>query len=341
MSRLNGPPLVWCPLLALLSSSVLASCTSGDGQPSVDECADDYQYVIDRVRLPQDRADNVLPLFGLDEDPTNGLGALLETLHLLAPSLDAQAAADAALAEGEAVTLLNIRARSLETATAVGSWFFDGGEPTVAPCDSQGEECGRHFAPGTEFTRPDTMDDVELDRMIVGQIVGGTLHAGLGAASVELAFMPGVPRLVLTLEPGTAWATGLSPMRGEQWILFGAIRAEQLSETFIPYLRDSLNQIIATGCDASAGCACNDDLAGELVAALDVTDSDCHITVEELLAGPLASNLAPHIDLFDEDGGYNPGLDGVNDAWALGVELGAVSASFRSPPRPRCSLAAE
>jgi hypothetical protein len=200
MSRLSGPPLVWCPLLALLSSPVLASCTSLDGQPSVDECADDYQYVIDRVRLPQDRTAKVLPLFGLDEDPTNGLGALLETLHLLAPSLDAQAAADAALAEGEAVTLLNIRARSLETATAVGSWFFDGGEPAVAPCDPQGEECGRHFAPGTEFTRPDTMDDVELDRMIVGQIVGGTLHAGLGTASVELAFMPGVPRLVLTLE---------------------------------------------------------------------------------------------------------------------------------------------
>jgi hypothetical protein len=81
-----------------------------------------------------------------------------------------------------------------------------------------------------------------------------------------------------------------------------------------------------------ADCGCTAGSAGEFILNLFDTDDDCSVSVEELQNSDLvASILNPDLDLLDEAGNYNPGVDGIADSLSLGLGFSATTAVFTPP----------
>jgi hypothetical protein len=103
--------------------------------------------------------------------------------------------------------------------------------------------------------------------------------------------------------------------------LGGGATAEEFEGSFLPAIAEGFNQIIKT----------NTTAATPLLQAFD-SDKDGLITAQELEKNPvLMIAVSPDLDLLDSSGKFNPGQDGTNDSYSMGLGFTCVPAAFIVP----------
>ena len=276
----------------------------------------DVWFVMDSVQVPQTANEASTMALDLDGNgqPDNALGGLLAAI---AGQADLPIAADqvTAIEAGRALTLVGLEDVVLGEGGAVSL--------QVAPGRDLDDDAADNFA-GTE---PFALAPLEgADGMMPGVLgAAGRLRAGPGTVPVLLAF-PGVPPAAIPLVgvggrmECDASADGLASGR------FGAaLTQDEVNQRLIPAMAAGIDEILQRDCPDEP---CEPGSQGEQLATFFDDNEDRRMTEEELLSNSLiASTIGnPDLDLFDEDGVYNPRVDGVKDSLSLGVGFTAVPA---------------
>jgi hypothetical protein len=103
--------------------------------------------------------------------------------------------------------------------------------------------------------------------------------------------------------------------------LGGGVTVDEFRGKLLPAMADGLNKITKT----------NNAMASTILQAFD-SDQNGTITVQELENNPLLMiAISPDLDLLDASGKFNPGQDGVKDAYSVGLGFTCVSAVFTAP----------
>jgi len=275
----------------------------------------DLAYVIDTVRVPE--SPNEATALGLDLDgnmqPDNALGALLAALHGQAglPIGDAQMEA---IGSGRALTLFKLDGVLLPDTADL--------PVLISPGADLDDDPGDNFS-GSEMFALAPLDGA--DGQLVGSMSDGHLRAGPGAVPVLLA-AAGDPAEVTALRgvggrvECDASAAALASGR------FGAaFSPEEIHTRLIPPLADGIDAIVQRDCPDNL---CEPDTPGESLKAFFDDDGDGRITAFELESNSLISSTLgnPDLDLFDENGDFNPRVDGVKDSLSFAVGFTAVGA---------------
>ncbi|MBW1877553.1 MAG: hypothetical protein JRJ84_04245 [Deltaproteobacteria bacterium] len=323
-------------LPALLFVPWLPGCTGNGGQEQdcygdplscMDASGSDHGYVVDDIIIPEDADDAEAMGMDLDGDgeADNALGKVLATFQL-------QYEVDARVAAGDSILLVDVRATDLAEATDAGLWFLQGANPDPAPC--VGNSCGRHLQGGASFTIDTESPDGAL---IHGDIAGGILSGGPGTVTLRLALSQGGEPLTLPLI-GAFVATTVQEDGLVDGTLAGAVHEDDIDTAVLPAVRDVITELVELDCPyALPDCCITGTNGAFLLALLDDCSSgsstcDCQVTLEELAENTLVqSMLRSDVDLLDNTGTYNPGLDGDNESISLAIGFTAVTASFPPP----------
>jgi hypothetical protein len=325
--------LVSCGALALVGCGGGDDDGGGDGVMEEDPNGTDHTYVINDLQVPSSA--NEATQLGLDIDgngqPDNALGGLLAALAGQA-DLDLNGTVNEQVVSGGLVLLANLKATALTDATGVGLHVYLGDAATAMPAPCTDPEdittCGQHLM-GTG------MFDVAEDygAKVVGTLVGGNFNGGPGNITIELALadQASVP-INLIGARATAGVTDSGMTNGK---LGGALRDEDIHNELIPAVADLIASLLESSeCDGTPadGC-CPADSTGEQVLTFFDDNEDCAVTAAELEANSLISSTIgnPDLDLFDENGDFNPRQDGTKDSLSLGIGFTAVAGEFTVP----------
>lgn len=330
-----------CAVLLSCGALSLAACgggdddgdDGGDGQGTVDPAGTHNTYVIDSLTVPGSA--NEATQLGLDIDgngqPDNALGGLLAALAGQA-DLDLNMTVNEQIVTGGIILLADLQATDLTNATGVGLQVFLGNADTATPTPCADPEdvstCGQHLDGSGQF-------DIQMDydALVVGSNVNGQFSGGPGEITIELALadVATVPvRLVGARATAGVSATALSSGK-----LGGALHEDDIHSELIPAVADLIaSLLVSSECDGTpdGGC-CPAESTGEQVLTFFDDNEDCEVTAEELEMNSLISSTIgnPDLDLFDENGDYNPRQDGVKESLSLGIGFSAVSGEFTVP----------
>ena len=301
---------------------------TGDGEMTEDPAGTDHTYVLSELKVPT--SPNEATQLGLDIDGNgqadNALGGLLAALSSQA-DLDLNGTVNNQVVSGGIILLANLKATDLTEATGVGLHVYLGDPATAmpAPCtDPENiETCGQHLM-------GDGMFDVKMDygAKVVGTLVGGSFTGGPGEVTIELALADtaSVPIHLI----GARSTTGVSESALTSGKLGGALKEEDIHNNLIPAVADLIaSLLVESECTGGDPC-CPPDTTGEQVLSFFDDNGDCAVTAEELEANSLISSTLgnPDLDLFDENGDFNPRQDGVKESLSLGIGFEAVAGAF-------------
>ena len=319
--------LLGCGALALGACGGDDDGGDGDGGQTVDPAGDHYGYVLDDLVVPA--TVNQASQVGLDIDGDgtvdNALGGLLAALATSA-GLDLQGTVSEQLAVGSPIILADVQATSLSSATGVGVQVFLGGDANPAPCaDENDTVCGGHLEGGASFSIA-----MDYDALVVGSIVNGQFSGGPGEVTIELSLSegPGVPvRLV-----GARLQMGVTEGGLTAGKLGGALTEEDIQNDLLPAIVGIIDGLLAE-CTGEAPNCCEPDSTGEQVLGFFDTNEDCMVTQQELEDNSIISSTIgnPDLDLFDENGDFNPNSDNEKDSLSVGIGFTATSAVFTAP----------
>jgi hypothetical protein len=268
-----------------------------------------YQFVTNKLLLPTTRT--LTQEFGLNIDDDdrqntdNKFGDLLTLLTSVAPELEVQSTLDQAVDNGQLVTLHMVKADDFLNDPSVLWSVYLGQRAQEAP----------KFDGSDEFTLDSA---TPLDSPIVGSLTNGRFTGGPGAARIRIHLLGQqveVDLIGVRLEADVS-ATGC--VNGK---LGGGITVEEFRNRLLPAIADGLNQVIAASSSA----------ATPILQAFD-SNKDKVITVEELEKNPvLMIAVSPDLDLLDASNKFNPGQDGVEDSYSIGLGFTCVPAGFSVP----------
>jgi hypothetical protein len=329
--------------LSILSFAPMLSLAACGGEDIVDPvCAAptgaDHTYVVNQVLVPANPAEATTQLaLDLDGNGTNdnALGRALASLASQA-NLDIKAAVNEAVNAGDIILLVNVKSEDLSNAACAGVGVYLGANPGTAPCESPEDTvCGRHLDGNTGF---DISPDSPVDTVIGGQILGGQFQLGPndppGKFTVELDLIDGVEPIALNLIGARVKISSVTADGLSGGILGGAITQLDLQTSILPAIQVLLVDAVAADCTPveEGDCGCTPNSAGAFILNLFDTDADCSVSVEELQNSDLVATLLnPDLDLLDETGDYNPGVDGIADSMSLGLGFSATTATFTPP----------
>ena len=268
-----------------------------------------YHFVTDQLLLPT--TEEKAQAYALDVDGDseqrgdNLFGRLLTLLTSVAPGLDVQSTLSETVAAGQLVSLHVVKADDPLNDSSVSWSILQGEEAQAAPA----------FDGSDEFTVDSA---APINAPVVGALSAGHFSGGPGAARLRL-FLLGqyieLDSIALRLEVDVS-AAGCANGR-----LGGGLTAAEFSDKLLPKIADGLNQIVQA--DPTA--------AKVLLQALD-SNNDGTITIQELQTNPvLKLAISPDLDLLDASGTFNPGQDGREDSYSMGLGFTCVPASFVAP----------
>jgi hypothetical protein len=316
---------VWVVLAVF---SVAAGCGDDDGgstPPDAAPVADagppdaavpaDLWFVMDQVQVPETA--NQATTFALDLDgngqPDNALGGLLAALHGQT-GMPIAAAHMQAIDTGRALTLVGLEDVILEEGGSV--------PVRVVPGEDLDDDPADNFS-GTE---PFALAPVEgIDGELAGTLVGAGLSAGPGTVPVLLT-VNGDPDAVIALVGVggriDAEASGIGLGSG---LLGAAFTEDEVDTRLLPAMATGIDAILLRDCPEGV---CQPGSPGEELAIFFDDNGDFRVTEEEFRASALISSTVgnPDLDLFDENGDFNPRMDGVKESLSFGVRLTAVPA---------------
>lgn len=268
-----------------------------------------HQFVTNELLLPATRAQTQAFALNVDNDSQQNLdnkfGELLTLLTSAVPDLELQSALDQAVDTGQLVSLHRVKTDDLLNDPSV-SWSIYLG---------QGTQTAPNFDGSDQFTLD---SKTPLNSPIIGSLTNGRFVGGPGTAQVRM-FLLGqqveVDLIGVRLEADFSAAGCVNGKLG------GGATAEEFEGSFLPAIAEGFNQIIKT----------NTTAATPLLQAFD-SDKDGLITAQELEKNPvLMIAVSPDLDLLDSSGKFNPGQDGTNDSYSMGLGFTCVPAAFIVP----------
>jgi hypothetical protein len=268
-----------------------------------------YHLVTNQLMLPTTKDQSEAYALNVDVDSQqtgdNLFGQLLALLTSVAPSLELQATLDQAVDAGQLVTLHLVTADDPLNDPSV-SWSILLGETATS-------------APGFDGTDTFAIDSAApANAPIVGNLADGHFSGGPGAARLRFVLLGqqvDVSVIGLRLEADLS-AAGCANGR-----LGGGLTVDDFRGKLLPTLTDGLNLAVQS----------NSALANLLLPTLDA-DGDGTIAVQELENNPMLRIAAqPDLDLLDASGSFNPGQDGTNDSYSMGLGFTCVPATFMAP----------
>jgi hypothetical protein len=103
--------------------------------------------------------------------------------------------------------------------------------------------------------------------------------------------------------------------------LGGGVSVDEFRGKLLPTIADGLNQTIMA-----------DKAAADAILPVLDSNHDGSIAVQELQDNPVFMlAVSPDLDLLDATGKFNPGQDGVKDAYSIGMGFTCVPAAFAAP----------
>ncbi len=309
----------------LLLSSGLPGCATEEEidhcEPregiAVDPAGTSYRYVVSAIEIPANASRARELGMNLDEDERdyrdNQLGSVFGAINSLS-EYDLSSEANALVASGEILQLVDLQTLGLEEATGVGVQVALGVDLDDNPANNHS---------GSE---PLDLDSSVEAGNISGTIADGQLVVELGTAPLALTFPGFGERFIFQLTSARMEATVTE--NGLIGRIGGAVSLEDVDNNLVPALAEGFRRAIATDCPEDL---CAEDSFGELlVAVFDASvPKDYVITAQELRDNSLFGALfAPSLDLYDADGNYAPGCDSVDESLSLSVGFAAVRADF-------------
>jgi len=311
---------------ALMSSSILAACSSSDsGTPT--PTGPHHHYVVDKVNIPKSMAEADASGLDIDGDKQvdNKLGQGLMTLMNVA-HFDIQTSIDTAINSGSINLLPDLQTADFASSGGAGLEVQLGSNPTPDPSGCSATppvtaDCGAHLK-GTGMFTVATPTDQEID----GKITSGTFNGGPGDVTLQIALAGA--NLKLNLIKARAQATGMSEDGITSLIIAGAIPNDNIQNDIVPAIQTALNtNLIARDCMTAnanmpnfdrCGCASSPQSTGDLIiTTFDTIAMDCNISKDEINMNSLAmSILKPDLT-----------LDGVQ-ALSIGLKVTAKKATF-------------
>ncbi len=288
-------------------------------------------WIVDSVRMPTNA--NEAQALGLELDcdrpgyTDNAFGQILSGLFTYWTD-DVNGDVAGMIAEGRLLHLIDVQSTSLVDASGVGFTVLHGIDVDGDPADNfSGTETFAVDASRGQGTAAGSIVDHHVSAR------GGQMPIAFGLPSLE-----GV--LVLPVEGVRVGAeVGKGSLSGR---IGGGIRTEPLHAILIPVFEYALGNLVARDCTATMDhppCGCADGAFGQTL--LDLfdeqpdrpgiePDGDCVITADELRDNSLVGSLlSPDIDLFDDHGDLNPGVDGIYDSLSIGIGFTAVPAGIQ------------
>jgi len=312
-------------LIAIAVTVSLAGCFGSgsdgelpDAKVTVDPAGTHFAYVVDGITLPGSQSEAIEFGFDLDRDsqerPDNALGQILSIILQFSNYNElVQGEIDERLANGELIHLFDVQAVSLRDAGGVGLLPFLGSDPDGDPSDNW---------PGPELYETTTEGAVAA-----GAIVDGTLHATRGRLPLTFA-LPNVAQ-PMVLELHAAEVRGTITDSGISGTIGGAIREADIDRVLVPMLHVALQAMVDDTCPDGV---CVVGSIGEDVLHYFDADRDGAVTEQEVRENSLITSLlSADVDLYDADGYYDPGADGVKDSMSFAVAFTAVAAEFTLP----------
>jgi hypothetical protein len=282
--------------------------------------ANHTHFVIDRELLPQNNTqarDYGLDLNG-DLTVDNQLGMIIATLA--GQGLDSQVTMDRAIDTGVAITLADLAAVDLMTASSAAFTFYKGANPTPAPCSSpQDTICRKHLAGTGSFTIDAS---APKDTPLFGSITAGKLTAGPGHLTVQFTMTGSMPIMITLLGARVE----LTPISATAFAgkIGGAISMTDINTKVMPALRDSFQAQVMAQCTMLASpptCGCpQGSSAKTLLGLFDTNPQDCNISLTEVQNNSLILSLfAPDVTVENTMG------------LSLGIGVHAVTGAFADP----------
>ena len=324
--------------LATSASLALVACggddTGGGGNEpiEIDPAGTHTNFVVNALTVPQSAAEATAVALDLNGDnrPDNALGGLLGALVTQA-DLDLQSGVDTQLDDATFTLLMSMKATSLANANGAGAFIFFGENPMPAACTDVLDPltCGKHLEGGASF---DISANSPSDASIGGIIAGGGFSGGPGKVSIELPLGTGAPLrldLIAAYVEVDASETGLTAGK-----LSGAITNDDVTNELMPAVQLLVQNIIDEDCTpVGDDCGCVAESTAITVLNFFDTDGSCDVPLQELMDNSLvgATILNPDLDLLDETGAFNPGVDGVDDSLSIGIGFTAVPATYTLP----------
>ena len=328
-------------VLAVACMLPLAACGGSDGDDGGTDCSTvertTYTYVVDTAQLPANPAQATELALDLDgADPIrndNTLGMVLATLASQA-GLDVTTAVGDAINNGDVILLASLETDDLVNSACARMGVYLGANPSTEPCaDPNDMVCGNHLDGATSF---ELSGSSPTDTKIDAQILGGQYSLGPnhspGNFTIEIDIAELGTPLSLNLvgarvQVGSVSADGL--MSG---LIGGAITEDDLQTSILPAIAGVVDDAVAADCTPGNDPCCTPGSAGATIIDLFDTDASCTITLEEIQTNDLiAALLAPDVDLLDDTGAFNPGVDGVNESLSIGLGFTAVGGDFTVP----------
>lgn len=314
-------PAILLPSLASVSLifGSLAGCESDTCRlpkaETIDSSADTYRYVVKAIAISGSaRMAHELAMH-IDNDGLvdNLIGAVLGTIGSNS-EYDLSAEANALVASGELLQLIDVQTQDFANAAGVGVQVALGK-------DLDGDPSNNHS--GNEAL---ALDLAVQPGLMSGSVADGALVVELGTAPLAVTF-PGLgERFVFQLSGARLEATMTED--GLEGKIGGAISTEEVSASMLPALAEGFARAIASDCPDKV---CVDGSFGKLLIELLDTSvpSDFVITVKELQDASLVQAFTqPDVDIFNEDGQLAPGCDGVAESLSISVGFSAVRATI-------------
>ena len=263
------------------------------------------RYIVDSIKLPIEAIDIHNHAENLDCDSRERTdGSLNSALSIIAfqGQYDFGEEIQSMLEAGQMLHLLDVTATSLENAEGVGVHLSHGLDLDDDPKDNfSGQE-------------PFGINEDVSSGVTTGSITDGFLSTNLGVLPLAVTF-PGLEEpFIIHLAAARMKATITdSKIDGK---IAGVLTQEEVSNSLIPALVEGFARIIKRDCEELSGNdGCIPDSFGEVLIKYFDDDKSGNISAEEIQGNDLTrALLAPHVDMFDEEGHYAPRTDGVKDS---------------------------
>lgn len=283
-----------------------------------------YQYVVSKLEVPvtaKQKTDFGLDLGGTrsstpDGTVDNTLGDLLAALAFAQFPL--QAPVDDSVNQGLIILLADLQTTSFTSAAAAGLSVKFGADPQPPACtDATDTACGHHLQGNASFS---IASSSPTSSTVTGAIAGGTLSAGPGNLSIQIALGTTSP-ITLNLVNARVKATAISEA-GMTAVIGGELLETELQTNVFPAVTAQIAAILTRDCTGTApNCTCT-STGKTLIDFLDKTPKDCVISESEVEHGPLGGFLLP--DVCSQP----TCAANMTDALSLGVKVTAVKATF-------------
>ncbi|MBT8495516.1 MAG: hypothetical protein KJO07_20880 [Deltaproteobacteria bacterium] len=279
-------------------------------------------FVFDTITVPTSEAQAKQVALDIDGDGEvdNALGNVISTLASFSDSVDVQGQVDDSLADGSVILLADLGYSSLNSGNGLMT-LFQGDNPGTAPCD--GEQCGKHLSGGTSF---DISVASPQDNTVSGALSAGVFTGSDGVVTIPLPLGTSINNIEVI---GAATRADVTKTTLSGGILGGGVSEDEIDTKILPAVAELMGAYTAQECTLPAPTCCPNGTDGKTIMDLFDENNDCSITTEELKNNFLvATLLKADLDLLDENGDYNPGVDGVLDSVSIGIGYSGIDATF-------------